>query len=305
MKLKKILTYFLAGVVFLFVSSIVVYEVFPGVICKAYKYRSFSKTKLEVKEIKIGDKTFCYAEKGSGKTLFFIHGFQSDMAFWSHYISFFPNNHIVLLDLPSHGKSSCDLNQKFDLQSLAESLNDFVNAKKFDKFSLIGTSLGAGVITEYSAKYPEKVTKMVLLNPIGIRPDAKEYDEVISRNEKMFFPSTIQELDELYVYLTGRPFSMGYPIKKYILSCMLEKRAVYQKIYSDLVKSRGVQNVLPSIKAPTLLLFAKHDKITRLKDVEQYVKKMPHCQAIMIDGFHILSGKSLESAGLEMQFFLN
>ncbi len=305
MKVKKIIKYFLALVLFLAISSIVVYEVFPGVICKAYKYRSFSRTKLKVQKIKIGDKLFCYAEGGKGKNLIFVHGFQGDMTFWSRYVTSFPNYHVIVIDLPAHGNSLCPTCQKFDLQSLSEALNEFIEAKHLDNFSLIGTSLGAGVITEYSAKYPKKVSKMILLNPIGIRPEGKEYDEIIARNEKLFFPSTIKELDLLYVYLTGKPFAMGYSVKKYILSKLVDKKDIYHKVYSDLVRSRGVENVLPSIKAPTLLLFGRYDNITRVKDVEMYIKKMPHCTAVMIQGgYHILSGKALEKAVAEMKYFL-
>lgn len=307
MKLKRLLKYLLITALLLATTSIVVYEVFPGVICRFYKYRSFSKTNLSVKKIKIGEKIFSYAEGGMGKTLFFIHGFQGDMNFWTRYLSpFLEKNHIVVLELPAHGNSSCSQDQKFDLQSLATTLNEFVDAKKLENFCLIGTSLGAGAITEFAAKYPSKACKMVLINPIGIRPQGKDYEEVISKNQVMFFPNSMKDLDNLYVYLTGKPFTMGEPIKRYILSHMLSKKDIYQRVYSDLVKSRGVESILPTIGIPTLLLVGQFDKITRSQDVEIYVNKMPNCKAVVIEnGYHILSAQPLEKALFEMKSFLN
>lgn len=298
-------------IVFIFVfSCFSMYRYFPFVACKIYEYKSFAKYNLEIKKIKVKEEIFTYAEGGNKEKglLIFVHGFQADKRFWLHYLDrFISNYHIIIPDLPAHGGSTFQALQKFDLRSLAQTFNDFILAKGVKQFSLVGTSLGGGVILEYAAAYPEKIQNLILINPIGIRPDnEKDYSELVARNEEIFFPNNLKELDNLYVYLMGRPFPAPIPFKRYFLNFLLEKRAIYKKVFIDLVKGDGVEQILPKINVPTLLLVGQEDKVSSIDDFNAYSKNIPNCKSCLIsNGYHILEGKAFEEAISKMQTFLN
>lgn len=290
----------------LLVSGGIVYKNFPAIVSTVYEHKSFKEANLKLKKIKVNNEIFAYAEGGTGPNLLFVHGFQGDKRSWVRYAKHFVSSyHVVIPDLPAHGDSTYKSDQRFDLESLSYVLDEFVREKKLDKFTIIGTSLGAGVSMKYSLLFPQKVEKMVLLNPIGIRPsDEDQFIQVKKTNQRMFFPTTIKELDDLYVYLMGHPLPYRLQFKEYILSLLLEKRKIYQKVYFDLVSGEGIEKELTKINVPTLMITGKYDKVSRLEDFKVYSKTIPNCSAILLeDGYHIFQGTAFDSAINHMDEF--
>ena len=306
-KIKKTIKILLLCLSICVVLGVGVCQFFPGVLCKTLEKIAFSRANLKLKKIKVGTEVFAYAEGGTGPTLVFVHGFQGDKKFWLNYVQHFISDyHILIPDMPAHGDSSFSEKQHFDLKSLAKTMHGFMEEKRLKDFCLIGTSLGGGVVTEYAALYPEKLTKLILLNPIGIKAeDEAEFKEIIEKNEKLFFPNSMEELDKLYVYLMGKPFAKKGFIKKYFFNYLIEKRPVLKRVYKDLIRSEGVEKILSQINTPTLVIMGQYDKISRPVDFEIYSKKLPNCCSVKItDGYHILTDRAFEKAVKEMRFFV-
>ena len=294
--------------VFILSSVSITYIKFPAISAKIDEHRSFASAHLKLKKVKIKGETITYLEAGKGPTLFFVHGFQGNKRYWVKYAGpLVSSYHIVIPDLPAHGESSCSKDQKFDLKSLSYALDDFVKAKKIDNFQLIGASMGAAVCLKYSVLFPEKVKKMVLINPVGIKPkDEKEFLDLVVKNQRLFFPSTIEELDELNISLRGIPLPYNNRLKHYILDRINKKKEIYRKAYIEFVYGEDVENELFKIKAPTLIISGKFDKISRLTDLEIYSEKIPNCTSIILDdGYHIFRDKAFEKSQDEMIKFIN
>lgn len=304
---KRKIYIWIFSILFVSLTGSISYIEFPPIAAKIYAHRSFSDANLKIKKIKISGETFTYAEGGKGPTLLFVHGFQGDKHFWVKYAKPFTSSyHVVIPDLPGHGDSSCSKDQKFDLNSLAYFLDEFAKAKKLDKFQLIGTSLGAGVCMKYSAFFQEKVVKLLLLNPIGLRPfDENEYKRRVEANKKIFFPSTIKELDDLYIYLTGSPLPYNTQFKKYILNYLLKKKSIFEKAFKDFVSGEGVENELPKIFAPTLIINGIFDQVSKPTDLEIYNNNIQKCSSIVLNnGYHVFKGEAFEKALIEMEKFI-
>lgn len=60
-----------------------------------------------MKEIKRDNAVINYQVSGKGnKTLLFVHGSYIDKTYWDGQVKYFsPNNRVVTLDLPGHGRS--------------------------------------------------------------------------------------------------------------------------------------------------------------------------------------------------------
>ena len=305
---KNYKIYFKIFLFFLIISlSSALYIKYPAILATFAEQRSFSKAHLKIKKIKINGETITYAEGGNGPTLLFIHGFQGNKHYWIKYITpFISSYHIVIPDLPAHGGSSCSKDQKFDLKSICYVINDFVNEKNIDNFQLIGTSMGGGISMKYAALFPEKVKRLILLNPVGIKPtDEKEYLALVQKNQRLFFPTTIKELDELNISLRGSPLPFNNRFKKYVLNKIKAKKEIYQRAYQELVHGETVNEDLSKIKAPTLILSGKFDKISSPNDGEIYRKNIPNCSFIVFeDGYHIFKGEAFEKALKEMELFI-
>ncbi len=79
---------------------------------------------------------------------------------------------VVVPDQIGFGKSSKpDIQYSFDL--LAGNTAKLLDALKIDRVSVLGHSMGGMLATKFALKYPERVNKLVLENPIGLEDYSK------------------------------------------------------------------------------------------------------------------------------------
>lgn len=289
----------------LVIFFISIYNFFPEVLYSVSEYVTFSKEGIKQKKLKVGGNSLSYIEHGEGKTVLFVHGFQSGKSIWLDYIKRLSSDyHVVAFDLPAHGNSSYLKGQSFDIETLVECLDSFVEKKGFSKFFLVGTSLGGAIVASYAAKYPKKVCKLVLLNPVGIKPDEDRLNIIKEHNEILFFPESLEDLDDLYVYLMGRRSSNSLFYKVYVLKYLERKKGIFKKIFYHFTNGDGIEKELLNIKSDTLLIMGGLDRIANSEDFDIYNKKIKNCSSLLMkDSHHIFCGDEIADITKKMDNF--
>lgn len=109
-----------------------------------------------------------YIEKGSGEPLIILHGFFFDTNMWNDSIDVLAEKYkIYVMDLWGFGFSSREpLDYGYPLYT--EQLKKFMDALGLQKASLIGQSMGAGTIMNFTVSNREKVNKIVLVDAAGM-----------------------------------------------------------------------------------------------------------------------------------------
>jgi N-formylmaleamate deformylase len=127
-----------------------------------------------------------YTRTGNGEkpALVLAHGITDNGLCWHQFASDLEADFdIIMYDAYGHGKSSrVDPNKRFDL---IEDLNELINALNLEKPGVIGFSMGAVTAAGFAARYPEKLTALVLEDPPWHEPQdgEKEEEEEIARNQ--------------------------------------------------------------------------------------------------------------------------
>ncbi|CAG5105395.1 Oidioi.mRNA.OKI2018_I69.chr1.g2094.t1.cds [Oikopleura dioica] len=133
-----------------------------------------------------------------------LHGWQDNCGLFKPLLSKLPQeNHYIALDLVGHGLSDRlpdGSMYQFNIYPLA--LSHIVESLDVSKVNLIGHSLGGGVSGMYTALFPEKVERLILLDSAGmplIRDDFKGHTkkaflENVNYREKEEYQNTKEEL---------------------------------------------------------------------------------------------------------------
>lgn len=108
--------------------------------------------------------------KGSA-ALIFVHGWTCDDSSWSAQVPEFAKKYRVLtLDLPGHGKSAVPSQDKFSIGLFARAVEAVRAEAGVDRVVLVGHSMGAPVIREYTRLYPQHVAGLVAVDgPLDMR----------------------------------------------------------------------------------------------------------------------------------------
>ncbi|MBU2492819.1 MAG: 2-succinyl-6-hydroxy-2,4-cyclohexadiene-1-carboxylate synthase [Bacteroidetes bacterium] len=98
------------------------------------------------------------------KPIVFIHGFTGSSNDWNFIYDKLPDTFLpVAVDLIGHGKSSSPLElDHYTPQAIVSQLNLIFEYLGFDKIILCGYSMGGRAALYYAAKYPQKISGLIL-----------------------------------------------------------------------------------------------------------------------------------------------
>jgi len=184
------------------------------------------------------------------KNIVILHGWGSDLTKWSPFKKLLQQAgfKVYLPKLPNNKPMSTD---DFSLW-----LNQYL--KKLNKFSLIGHSFGGQIAVNYTAKYPRKVTQLILINSSAIRNKL---------NFKRLFFLPFAKLGKL-IFSLPLLKSLAAPAKKLLYKSAQEsdyfKATLTMKQTMKIITQENQQSNLEKITTPTLILWGEQDKTTPL-----------------------------------------
>jgi 4,5:9,10-diseco-3-hydroxy-5,9,17-trioxoandrosta-1(10),2-diene-4-oate hydrolase len=213
-----------------------------------------------------------YWETGAnGPPIVFVHGLGGFIENWELNIPVFTNHHVYALDLVG-----CGLTDKpsvnYSIEYLAEFVKEFMVLKNIEKASLIGGSLGAGIVIELALKSPELVNKLVLAGGLGFgkrlifelrftslpfvgemimkpnRDGLKEYLHLLFHDQSI----VTEQMVDFYFEKTSQPGAAEAYLA--MLRSTVTFFGMKQKIVKNTIKNIG------RISAPTLVLWGNEDK---------------------------------------------
>ncbi len=141
------------------------------------------------------------------------------------------------------------------LDGLVDHIAAFIKHKKWNSVTLIGNSLGGHIALDYTLKHPEKVNALVLTGSSGLfesalgesYPKKGDYEYVKERTQYTFYDPKMASkelIDEVYDICNDR------------------EKAIRVISFAKSAMRHNLRKHLHSIKAPTLLIWGKDDRIT-------------------------------------------
>jgi pimeloyl-ACP methyl ester carboxylesterase len=113
----------------------------------------------------------------NGLPVLALHGWLDNAASFDGLAACLPDIHLVALDMAGHGHSDHrPPGVKYHYLDYIDDVIAVADALGWEKFALLGHSLGAGISSVVAGSFPERVTHLVLLEGIG--PMSMEEDNV-------------------------------------------------------------------------------------------------------------------------------
>ncbi|WII71378.1 alpha/beta hydrolase [Bdellovibrio sp. 22V] len=110
------------------------------------------------------------AGRPSDKVIVLLHGKNFPGAYFEQVILGLNQEgyRVIVPDQIGFGKSSKPGYYQYSFQTLAQNTKNLLQSLGVEKFNLLGHSMGGMVATRFALMYPESVTKLFLVNPIGL-----------------------------------------------------------------------------------------------------------------------------------------
>ena len=123
------------------------------------------------KTIKIGNVNWSYLDSEIGDEIWLgFHGFGQEAEVVEHFLKTLrPNARILSFDLPLHGKTLIENGGFIKTQELTALFNQVLAATNEKSCSVLGFSLGGKVALKMTELIPEKIDRLVLIAPDGLK----------------------------------------------------------------------------------------------------------------------------------------
>jgi len=103
-----------------------------------------------------------------------LHGWMDNAASFVPMAAHLPGLDLIALDLPGHGRSPhLPVGGEYTLHSALHVVLDVADALGWERFNLIGHSMGAGISNLLAAACPQRIERMVLIDGLAIPESPK------------------------------------------------------------------------------------------------------------------------------------
>jgi 3-oxoadipate enol-lactonase len=119
-----------------------------------------------------------YERHGSqGEALVLVHGYTGDVSDWRHQVAAFaPSHRVLVMDHRGHGRSGAPAERSsYTVSRMADDVEALVGSVGFDRYHLVGHSLGGMVAQELALRHAERLLSLTL--------EDTSFDFAIGRNE--------------------------------------------------------------------------------------------------------------------------
>ncbi|MCH5230315.1 MAG: alpha/beta hydrolase [Muribaculaceae bacterium] len=221
------------------------------------------------KEIEIQGIKVNYNETGNpdGSPVILLHGWGCNFTtVRSIAASLEDGMRVISIDLPGHGKSEEPKNV-WGTKDFANLIKLFCRELNITNPSLIGHSFGGRTSIFYASENP--VNKLVLVDSAGVTPrrSLKYYYKVYS----------YKVLKKLSLIFLGEEKGRKLIEKSLKTHGSADYQAASPKMRAIMSKcvNEDLRNIMPQIKAPTLLVWGEEDTATPLSDAKIMENKIP------------------------------
>ncbi|MEY3880167.1 MAG: pimeloyl-[acyl-carrier protein] methyl ester esterase [Pseudomonadota bacterium] len=247
---------------------------------------------------------------GKGKSIVLVHGWAMHTGIWREFAQCLALNYqVICVDLPGHGQS--DKIEPFTLERISDEL---VNALPKEACCWLGWSLGATVVLDIAARYPERVAALILLAGNPSFPHSSEgtnewpgMDNRLLDNFADHLAKNCQAtlLRFLSLQVSGLPEHKVFlkKLKSAVLECPAPDKKTLQGGL-DILKQKDLRSVLSRLNIPVSVILGGLDTLVPVAVGQKMQQLLPSLELNIIDraGHLPFLSHSLETRAIISRF---
>lgn len=224
-----------------------------------------------------------YLEDGPSdcKTLIFLHGIGASAERWSRVIPTLSREYRVIApDIIGFGYSDKPV-VEYTMDFFIDFFESFLDNLGISEASIIGSSLGGHIATEFAIRFPHMVEKLVLVSPAGMMRKSTptldryimaalypEYQRVYEVFSEMVYDSNTINQETLMDFVNR----MNLPSAKY----------AFMSTLSGIRYAPRLTGRLSNITAPTLLMWGENDTTIPLAEYAHQYNEIPNMEELVV-----------------------
>ena len=234
------------------------------------------------KEVSIFGQKIHYVEAGSGPKVILLHGLGGSTQAWQFNIGPLAEKfHVFVPDQIGFGKSDKPM-VNYRIRTYVDFLDQFCKQLKIERATLIGNSMGGWIAVHFAAAFPDRVDKLVLVDAAGYAPP-KDFDT------RVFFALNPTTREGMKVLISKIFYNKAFQTDAAVDMAMAARFAAgdgftIKSITESIIRGEDLlDDIVKTIKRPTLIVWGREDGLTPVADAERFQKDIAGSKLVVFD----------------------
>jgi pimeloyl-ACP methyl ester carboxylesterase len=228
-----------------------------------------------------------YCELGEGPAILFVHGLGASWQSWLEQMPEFAESHrVVAMDLPGFGYSESP-SEDISIEYYARWTAKFMDILGIESAAVVGNSMGGFVSAELAIKSPERVQRLVFVSAAIFwqnRRRAQPLVQLARMSDAVVARALVRATDDIatrrrlrYAALASAGFRYPQYVSDELAHEMVRSARRTDGFLPALEALAGydLEEELPKISCPTLIVWGANDQLVSVKDAERLEDLIP------------------------------
>ncbi|HEX5755953.1 MAG TPA: alpha/beta fold hydrolase [Arenimonas sp.] len=236
------------------------------------------------------DHRWSYLEAGSAQQplIVLVHGFTGSKENWLPLMRALSGSYrIIAPDLPGWGASERQPGADYGPIAQSERLAAFLRRLPEPPAMLIGHSMGGQIAGLASAAHPGLVPRLGLLASAGVRFRDNAFGAAVLAGDNPFEVTNRAELRRYLGIVFADPPFVPWPVDTALVRRRRADAAFEQSVLDGIGRGPeafALQESLPQIAAPTLLLWCRDDRVIDVSAMDIFREGLPLSRSVLLAG---------------------
>lgn len=202
---------------------------------------------------------------------------------------------LIRYDERGNGLSDWDV-EEISFEAFVRDLEAIVDTLGLTRFPLLGLSQGCAVSIDYAVRHPDRVSALVLMSGyaagwrIGASPDERERREAVMTLTRLGWGTDNSAYRHIFSQTfmpDGTPDELAWFDELQRQTTSAHNAVRFQDAFGDI----DVRHLLKEVRAPTLVLHARHDQRITIEQGRELAANIPNARFAALDSrSHIILG---------------
>src|SRR3954454_13067232 len=234
-------------------------------------------------------------ELGEGPAILFVHGLGASWQSWLEQMPEFAESHrVVAMDLPGFGYSESP-SEDISIEYYARWTAKFMDILGIESAAVVGNSMGGFVSAELAIKSPERVQRLVFVSAAIFwqnRRRAQPLVQLARMSDAVVARALVRATDDIATRrrlpnaaLASAAFRYPHLISRELAHEMVRSARRTDGFLPALeaLADYPVEEELPKIGCPTLIVWGAHDQLVKVADAERLEELIPDARRAVVE----------------------
>jgi pimeloyl-ACP methyl ester carboxylesterase len=246
-------------------------------------------------QLEIDGREVNYCELGEGPAIVFIHGLGASWQSWLEQMPDFAKRHrVVAMDLPGFGYSELP-SEDISIEFYGQWTCKLMDALGIESATVVGNSMGGFVGAELAIRFPERVQRLVFISAAIFWQNTRRSQPLLRLarlTDAAAARAVTRATDDIATRRRLRQWALASAGFRYphLVSPELAHEMVRSARRTDgflpgleALADYDVEEELPKISCPTLIVWGAHDTLVPVKDAARLEDLIPGARRVVFE----------------------